>query len=55
MTIKLIHHERARRYAFSWAVGNVVFLQAGFEFPARAISAANDLCARLGVVPEFVR
>ena len=55
LPIKLIDHKRAGRYAFTWAVGNVVFLQAGFHFPARAIAAANDLCAQLGVIPEFVR
>jgi hypothetical protein len=55
LPIQLIHHERAGRWAFSWKVGNVVFLQAGFPFQARAIAAANDLCALLGVIPNFVR
>jgi hypothetical protein len=55
LPIHLIHHERAGRWAISWNVGNVVFVQAGFHFQARAIAAANDLCARLGLVPDFVR
>lgn len=55
LPIHLIHHKRANRWAFSWTITNVIFLQAGFPFQARAIAAANDLCARLGVVPDFVR
>lgn len=55
LPIKLIHHQRAGRYAFSWSIGNVIFLKTGFHFQARAIAAANDMCARLGVIPDFVR
>ncbi len=55
LPIKLIDHKRAGRFAFTWSVGNVVFLMAGYHFQARAISAANDVCASLGVIPNFVR
>lgn len=55
MPIKLIHHQRANVYAFTWVVGRVTFLQTGFALKARAIAAANDLCAHLGTVPKFVR
>jgi len=55
LPIHLIHHARAKRYAFSWSIGNITFLRTGFHFPARAIAAANDLCGQLGCVPAFVR
>lgn len=55
LPIRLIDHCRARRYAFTWTAGNIVFLRAGFHFQARAIAAANDLCAELGMTAKFVR
>ena len=55
LPIHLIDHRRAGRYAFTWTVGDIIFLRAGFHFQARAISAANDLCAELGMTAKFVR
>ena len=55
MSIHLIAHPRAGRYAFTFELDGVIFLHAGFRFQARAIAAATDICAKLGAVPKFVR
>lgn len=55
LPIHLIHHPRAGCWAISWSVRNVTFLATGLQTQARAIAAANDICASLGLTPEFVK
>lgn len=55
LPIHLIHHPRAGCWAISWSVQNVTFLATGLQSHARAIAAANDICASLGMVPSFVK
>ena len=55
MPIRLYYLKGSNTWSLAFYVGaKFVRVHSGHQTMARAIAAANDVCARLGVVPQFL-